>query len=133
MDYVHLEHHVVVHEIGQCRLVCLDASYLGGGQEDIFRALAGEEIVDRCLIDKVKLPVGPGYYVGVALAFKFPHYGGTDHASMAGDIYFSVFLHHSMMLGACRTSVSHCLHEIRIVHNCPEIESLCKFSKLFRL
>jgi hypothetical protein len=67
IDDVHLQHHVVVHEVGQCGFVGYDAADLGCGEEDVFRAFCGEEVVDRLLVDKVKFGMVTSDYVGVTL------------------------------------------------------------------
>ena len=43
VDDVHLHDHVVVHEVGESRLVGDDAADLGGGEDDVVGFLNGEE------------------------------------------------------------------------------------------
>ncbi len=93
VDDVHLEHHVVIHEVGEGRLVGLDASDLGGGEEDVFGTLGGEEAVDGPLVSQVKLAVGAGDDVGVALAPELADYGRPYHAAVAGYVYLGCLFH----------------------------------------
>ena len=51
VDHVHLQHHVVIHEVGQMLRVGDDAAYLRRREEYVFRFLLGEEIVDGPLVD----------------------------------------------------------------------------------
>ena len=37
VNHVHLQYHVVIHEISQCRLVGNDTTHFGSSQKDIFR------------------------------------------------------------------------------------------------
>ena len=67
MDDVHLQYHVVVHEVGKGALVGDDAAYLGSGKEDVFGLFGFEEGFDLLLTGEVELLVGSCYYIGVAL------------------------------------------------------------------
>ena len=74
MDDVHLEDHVVVHEIGKGALVSDNAAYLGGSQEHVLGALLGEEGLYGFLAGEVELLVGTGDDIGVALALELTYY-----------------------------------------------------------
>ena len=95
MDSVHLQRHVVVHEVGQGLLVGDDAAHLGRCQKDILRLFGGEEILHILLAAEVQLLVGTGDDIGIALALQFPHDGAAHHAAMPGYIDLCVFLHHN--------------------------------------
>ena len=94
VDDVHLQNHVVVHEIGLGLVVGHDAAHLGRGQKDVFRLFGGEEGFHRVLAAEVQLFVGAGDDVLVALALQLPHDGRAHHAAVAGHIDLCVFVHH---------------------------------------
>src|SRR5699024_8462486 len=98
MDHVHLQRHVVVHEIRQCFLIGYDAAHLGRSQKDVFRLFSGKEGFHRLLTAEIQFPVGAGDQVGVPLALQFPHNGAAHHAAVPGYIDLRVFLHHSFRL-----------------------------------
>ena len=94
MDDVHLEHHVVVHEVSQSGLVCHDASHLRCREEDVFGLLLGEELLHGFLPGQVKFLVRSCDDVGVSLPLQFPHYRRADHPPMACNINFTVLTKH---------------------------------------
>ena len=75
VDDVHLEDHIVVHEIGQRTLVGHDAAYLGGSQEDVLGTLLGEKGLDLVLTAEIQLAVGTGDDVGIALTLQLAYDG----------------------------------------------------------
>ena len=113
MDHVHLQDHVIVHEIRQGILVGNDSANLGSGQKHIFRLFLPEECLHRILAAKIQLLVGAGDDIGIALPLQFPDNGGADHAPVARHIDFRVFLHHfaaaSFMAFSCLASARSCL------------------------
>ena len=98
VDDVHLQNHVVVHEVGQGFLVGHNAAHFGGCQEDVFRLLLGKELLHGILPAEVQFLVGAGNDVGIALALQLTDNGRTHHAAVARHIDFCVFLHHNWML-----------------------------------
>ena len=46
------------------------AAHLSGGKEYVFRFLFGKKIVDRLLIDQIKLLVCECYYICIALSLR---------------------------------------------------------------
>ena len=90
---VHLQHHVLIHEVGQCCLVGNDTSYLGGGEEYIFGALLLEELLHLLLATEVKLGGSACDDIGIALALKFAYDSRTHHATVSSDINLAVSLH----------------------------------------
>lgn len=93
MDDVHLEDHILVHEVGQCALVSHDAAHLGGSKEHVLGLLLSEEGLYGILTGEVKFRVGSQHQVVISLAFQFPYYCTTDHASVTGYIYLTCFFH----------------------------------------
>ena len=75
MDDVHLEDHVLVHEVGQSTLVGDDATDLGCCEEDIFGFLLGKELLDGLLTGEIELFVGTSDNIGIALSLKFADNG----------------------------------------------------------
>ena len=95
---IHLKDHVVVHEISQSTLVGDDATYLGSSKEDVLWLLFGEECIDGILTCEVEFGVCARDYVLVALSMQLTHNGRTHHASMAGNIYLTILMHHYSLL-----------------------------------
>ena len=98
VDDVHLQDHVVVHEVREGALVGHDAPHLRRRQEHVFRLLGGEEGLHVRLAGEVQLLVRPGDDIRIALALKLPDDGGTHHSAVARHIDFRVFLHHNVPL-----------------------------------
>ena len=86
MDDVHLEDHVVVHEVGQRALVGHDAAHLGSRQEDVLGLLLCEEGLDLILTGEVEFRVGTRDNIMVALALEFSYYCRAHHATVTGNI-----------------------------------------------
>ena len=97
MDDVHLERHVEPHEIGQRLLIGDDAADLGRGKEYVLGLLLGKELFDIFLTAEVKLLVGPGDDIVVALALQLTHDGAAHHAAVPGNIDFCIFVHHNKL------------------------------------
>ena len=97
VDDVHLQNHIVVHEVRQGVLVGHDAAHFGGGQEHVLRTLIGKEVVYGLLVAQVQFLVGTGDDVGIALSMKLAHNGAAHHAVMTGYVYFAVLFHHFTM------------------------------------
>ena len=95
MDGIHLQRHVVIHEIGKCFLIGHDAADLGSSKEHILRLLLCEELFHSILTGQVQFLVGASDDIGIALALQFPHDGAAHHAAMPGYIDLCVFLHHN--------------------------------------
>ena len=88
MDHIHFQYHVLIHEIGQSRLVGLNAPHLGRRQKDIFRLFHGKKPFDGLLPRQVQLPVGPKQQIVIPLPLQFTDNRRTHHAAVAGDVYF---------------------------------------------
>ena len=95
VDGVHLQRHVVIHEVGQCFLVCHDAADLGSSKEHILRLLLCEELFHSILTGQVQLLVGAGDDVGVALTLQLTNDCRAHHAAMTCDINLSILFHHN--------------------------------------
>ena len=67
MDDVHLEDHVVVHEIGKGGLVSDDAAYLGSSEEHVLGLLLGEEGLNGILAGEVELRMRSQHQVVITL------------------------------------------------------------------
>ena len=91
---IHLQHHVLVHEVGQGCLVGNDASHLGGSQKDILGLLLLEEAVYSLLVYQVQFCMGAGDDVVVALSLQLADNGATHHTAVSGNVYFGILFHH---------------------------------------
>ena len=98
VDDVHLHDHVVVHEVGESRLVGDDAADLGGGEENVVWFLSGEERLYGFLAAEVKLGMGASDEVGVTLALQFAHDSRAHHPAVSCDVYFRFFFHTRLLL-----------------------------------
>ena len=67
MNDVHLEDHVVVHEVGLRRRIAHDASYLGGSKEDVLGLLFFEKLLYLILSCKIKFFMSACNYIFVPL------------------------------------------------------------------
>ena len=95
MDGVHLQRHVVIHEVSQSLLICHDAADLGSCQEHILRLLLREELFHSILTGQVQLLVSAGDDIGVALTLQLTNDSRTDHAAMTCNINLSILFHHN--------------------------------------
>ena len=93
VDDVHLEDHVVVHEVGQGVLVSDDAADFGCGEEDVFGLFGFEEGLHLVLTRQVEFLVRPCDDVGIALSLQFTDDGRAHHPTVTGDVYFAVYFH----------------------------------------
>ena len=98
MDGVHLQRHVVIHEISQCFLVCHDAADLGSSKEHILRLLLCEELFHSILTGQVQFLVGAGDDIGVTLTLQFTNDCRAHHPAMTCDINLSILFHHNKTL-----------------------------------
>ena len=94
VNHIHLENHVVVHEIGQGVLVGDYASHLGSRKKHIFRLLLGEKLLHCLLTAEVEFLMRAGDDVGVALTAQFAHNGRPYHTAVPGNIDFRCQFHH---------------------------------------
>jgi hypothetical protein len=60
VDDVHLDHQVLVDELGRIAVVGVDAADLGRSDINPTRLLGGKEGVDGPLVGQIQLSVGPG-------------------------------------------------------------------------
>ena len=97
VDDVHLERHVEPHEIGQRLLIGDDAADLGRGKEYVLGLFLGKELFDIFLTAEVKLLVGAGDDIVVALALQLTHDGAAHHAAVPGNVDFCIFVHHNKL------------------------------------
>ena len=88
MNDVGLDHQIVMDELGRIGVVGMDAPYLGGCQNDVFRFFGGEEGLHGCLVTEFQLRMGAGNEVGVPLGLQATHKGGTDKTTVTGYIDF---------------------------------------------
>ena len=86
MDDVHLQHHIVVHKVGQRTLVGHYATYLGCRQEDILRFLSLKEGLHLLLACKVQLPMRTRDNIIISLALQFAHNGRAHHSAVTGHV-----------------------------------------------
>lgn len=98
VDDVHLEDHVIIHEVSQRALVGLDATDLRRREEDVLGTLLGKETLNGLLTRQVQLLVRTGDDVRVALTLQFANDGRTHHAAVSGYIDFCMLLHHKTFL-----------------------------------
>ena len=91
MDYVHLQHHVFVHEVGESSAVCLDSPDFGGRKKYIFRLFRFEKVVYSRLVGEVKLCVSTDDDICIPLLLKLAYNCRTNHAAMPCDVYLGIF------------------------------------------
>ena len=97
VDDVHLERHVEPHEISQRLLIGDDAADLGCGEEHVLGLFLGKEPFDILLTAEVKLLVGAGDDIAVALALQLTHDSAAHHAAVPGNVDFCIFVHHNKL------------------------------------
>ena len=88
MNNIHLQYHVLIHEVGQCILIGYNASYFGSCQKDVFGTFFSKEFFYLVLSAKVQFFVSTSNEVGISLALQFTDNGTSYHTSMAGNIDF---------------------------------------------
>ncbi len=91
------ERHVEPHEIGQRLLIGDDAADLSRGKEYVLGLFLGKELFDVFLTAEVKLLVGAGDDIVVALALQLTHDGAAHHAAVPGNVDFCIFVHHNKL------------------------------------
>ena len=91
---VHLQNHVVVHEIRQRALVGHDAAHLRCSEEHILRLFLPKERFHSVLPGQIQFFMGSGDDIRIALTLQLTDDGRAHHAAMACYIDFCVFLHH---------------------------------------
>ena len=121
MDDVHLQNHVVVHEVGQRALVGHDAAHLGGCQEHVLRTLLCEEGLHLVLTGEVQLPVRAGDDIGVALPLQFADNGTSHHAPVSGYVNLTCFFHYRM----------YTVSSFRLQDSCPSANMLSSMTLTF--
>ena len=94
MDNIHLQNHVVVHEVRQRALVGDYTANLGGGQEHILWLLRLEKRLHIRLPAKVQFLVRSHYDIGITLPPKLADNGRTHHSPVPGHIDLAILLHH---------------------------------------
>ena len=95
MDDIHLQHHVLIHEISQSLCICLDSAHFGSSQEYILWFLLPEKVFYLLLTAEVQFLMRPRDDVVISLAFQLPDNGGSHHTTMPGYINLCFFFHHS--------------------------------------
>ena len=90
VDGVHLQRHVVIHEVGQCFLIGHDAADLGSSKEHILRLFLCEELFHSILTGQVQFFVGAGDDIGIALTLQLTNDCRAHHAAMTCDINLSI-------------------------------------------
>ena len=95
VDGIHLQRHVVIHEIGKCFLIGHDAADLGSSKEHILRLLLCEELFHSILTGQVQFLVGASDDIGIALTLQFTNDCRAHHAAMTCDINLSILFHHN--------------------------------------
>ena len=93
VDDVHLQNHVVVHEVRQCILISDDTAYFCCCKEHIFRFLLLKEFLHRLLPAQVQFLVRAGDNIRISLPPQLTHYSTSHHSTVACYIYFRVFQH----------------------------------------
>ena len=93
IDNIHLEHHILIHEISRGFIVGYDTANLSSGKKYIFRFFGGEKILNITLLCEVELGMRTCHEVVIALPLQLPHYGAAYHSLMASNIDFRVFVH----------------------------------------
>ncbi len=93
MQDVHLEHHVLVQEIGRRCGVCRDPADFCRREKDVFRPFLSEKSVYVILTAEIQRVARPCHKVGVALRLERTHDRRAHHAAVSGYEDFGVFLH----------------------------------------
>ena len=91
---VHLQHHIVVHEVGQSGFVGHNPADFRRSQHHIVRPFLREKGLHRLLTHQVQLLMRAGQEIGIALTRQFPADCRPDHPAMAGHVDFPVLVHH---------------------------------------
>ena len=94
MNHVHLENHVVIHEIREGGLIGHDAADFCSREENILRLFSLEECLHSLLAAQIQLLVRTGNDVGIALTQKFADYGRAHHPPVTRNVYLTVLFHY---------------------------------------
>ena len=93
MDYIHLQNHVLVHEIRQRALVRDDAANFSRCKEHILRLLCLKERLHIGLARQIQFLMCPQHQILIPLPPQLPHNGRSHHPTMACDVYSAIFIH----------------------------------------
>ena len=96
MNDIHLERHVVVHEVCKRFLIRNNAADLRCREENILRLFLCKERLYSFLSCKVKFLVGSRDDVGITLSFELTHDRGAHHAAVACNVNLRVFGHRGL-------------------------------------
>lgn len=88
VDDVGLNGEVVADEFGRIFVVGMDATDLGGSEEDVAGLFGGKKGFDRGLVGEVEFGVGAGEEVLIAMCLQVAHKRGTYQAAVTGDVDF---------------------------------------------
>ncbi len=94
-DHVVLDLKVFEQELRAMRFVCHDPADFCPGENHIVRPLRIEELLDRLLIAEIEFGMSPFLDIGVAFLFEFADACAADHAAMAADKDFGIFVDHN--------------------------------------
>ena len=94
MNDVHLQRHVVIHEIRQRLLICNDASHLCSRQKYIIRLFLFKKILYLLLSAQIQLLMRPRDDIMISGFFECADDSGAHHAAMSCHIDFCFFFHH---------------------------------------
>jgi hypothetical protein len=81
-EHNRLDNDVIADEIGRVRIVCQDASHLGGSQDHAVRAFHLEEGLDSGLVEKVQFVARSSQDLGIAPLLEASDKGRTYQAPM---------------------------------------------------
>ena len=98
MDDVHLENHVVVHEIRQSTLVCDDSAHFRSSQEHVFWLFLCEELLHLVLSGQIQLFVRPQHQIIISLTLKLANDGTSHHSAMTCNIYLTILFHYFLFV-----------------------------------
>ncbi len=95
MNHVHLQDHVLIHEIRQGRLIGNNPPYLGRRQEHILRLFRRKKRLYGLLPRQIQFLVRAQHQIRISLPLQFPHNGRSHHPAVPGHIDFTVLFHFS--------------------------------------
>lgn len=88
MNNVSLNGQVVANKFGGIRAVCVNTPNFSSGQENILRSLIRKKALNRRLICKIKLGVGPLYDVFITAQAQSTNDRTTCKSAVACYVYF---------------------------------------------
>ena len=100
VDDVVLDLQVEVDEFSGVAVVGMDATHLGGSQDDVFRLFLVKEGSHGLLVGQIQLIDFRQQQVGIATGFQLPDDGGADQPLGAGNEDFVVAIHGSRRSGS---------------------------------